>query len=126
MADGLRSTIFAPDIIDLTISGTNLSSDQSPPPMTFLALTVDTEGEYVPAYIAGCDTIGGNDIYVPAKSIEKGWDLKYIVFHELLHSAFCLPHIEGSALMNGQTFETISNEETEKLFLQHVQESGKI
>jgi len=87
---------------------------------------IHNEGEYIPAYIAGCATRGGNDIYIPAKSIEAGWDLKYIVFHELLHSAFCLPHIKGSLLMNGERFENISNEETEKLFLQHVQESGKI
>ena len=83
------------------------------------------EGEYVPAYMSGCATTGGHDIYIPAKSIEAGWDLKYIVFHELLHSAFCLPHLSGSQLMDGE-WHNISKEETEFLFLKHVKESGKI
>jgi hypothetical protein len=87
---------------------------------------IQYEGKLEPNVMGGCASRGGNDIYIPAKSITYG-DLymKYVVYHELLHSAFCLPHIPGSPLMDGE-YHKITSEEIDKWLLKHVKESGKI
>lgn len=86
---------------------------------------LEYEGKLIPNFLLGCATRGGNDIYIPAETIERGYDLKFVVYHELLHSAFCLQHIKGSPLMNGE-YSKISSDNIDKLFLEHAKESGRV
>lgn len=65
-------------------------------PKVFLAY----EGKYIPNNLLGCATMGGNDIYIPAKTLTSIYDLKEIVYHELLHSAFCVQHNTNSIIMH--------------------------
>lgn len=88
------------------------------------------EGKYVKAFMLGCASMGGNDIYIPADTITDGrYSVQKVVYHEILHSAFCVPHIEDSPLMcSSGSWEDhkLSPEEYDELFLKHAKESGKI
>lgn len=65
-------------------------------PAVFLAY----EGKYIENAFVGCATMGGNDIYIPASSLDGRFDVQGIVYHELLHSAFCMEHNPKSILMS--------------------------
>jgi len=58
------------------------------------------EGDFIPNLFVGCATMGGNDIYIPAKSLSGKYDVQGIVYHEILHSAFCMQHDPKTILMS--------------------------
>ena len=76
----------------------------------------------------GCATGYGTDtILIPAPTFETKYSLKHIVYHEILHAAYCVPHIKSSKLMNATISSTsLSDEVLDALFIEHVKESGKI
>jgi len=76
----------------------------------------------------GCATGYGTDtVLIPAPTFEKKYSLKHIVFHEILHAAYCVPHIESSPLMKPVIgLKPLPDEELNRLFIEHVKESGKI
>lgn len=65
---------------------------------------------------------GQRSLFIPARSIEEGYDLHYIVFHEILHAAFGIKHNERSPLMQTYYRNDLSPEEIDRLFLKHVRE----
>ena len=83
------------------------------------------ERDFVSDILLGCASFGGNDIYIPVKTIEQNYDLRTVVFHEILHSAFCIDHDNESPLM-GQSHKKMTPEDADKWFLKHVKDTGKI
>lgn len=86
---------------------------------------VGGEEKFLTNFLLGCATMGGNDIWIPAKTIESKYDLKYVVFHELLHSAFCVDHDSNSPLMNPE-YRQMTSDEMDNWLIKHIKESGKV
>jgi hypothetical protein len=91
-------------------------------PKVFIA----NEGRYEPSSMLGCATYGGNDIYIPARTITEGFNVKKTTYHEILHSAFCVGHDNNSLLMSGvwnPAGQKLSSEELDRLFIEHVKKA---
>ncbi len=71
----------------------------------------------------GMAKVGGNFIWVAARSIIDGYDLHELVFHELLHAIYSVPHIASSPLMSPTMgSKKLSTATIDKLFLKHIKE----
>jgi len=80
----------------------------------------------------GCATaMGSRVILIPASLFgEKAMTgiiyLRHIVFHELLHAIYCVHHDNSSPLMQPSLpKKKLSDEEMDKWYIKHVEESGK-
>lgn len=93
-------------------------------PTVFLAY----EGKYIPNHLLGCATLGGNDIYIPAETLSSEYDVLEIVYHELLHSAFCIDHDPKSIIMSpyGVRKGKYSPEQLDDELIKEVIKSGKV
>lgn len=91
-------------------------------PKVFLAY----EGKYIPNHLLGCATMGGNDIYIPAKTLSSEYDVQEIVYHELLHGAFCVNHDPKSIIMSpyGALKGKYSPEQLDEELIKEVIKSG--
>jgi len=93
-------------------------------PSVFLAY----EGKYIPNHLLGCATMGGNDLYIPAKTLSSEYDVQEIVYHELLHGAFCIGHDPKSIIMSpyGALKGKYSPEQLDDELIKEIIKSGKV
>ena len=88
----------------------------------------DLSPEKVLKGVMGAAEMGGNTIWIPATSITHGYDLQHIVYHELLHAAFDIPHIPSSKLMSATSDlkKFTSPDKLDDMFVKHLKEVGKV
>jgi hypothetical protein len=86
------------------------------------------EGKYVQNLFVGCASTGGNEIYIPANSLDGKYDVQGIVYHELLHSAFCMKHDPETVLMSPYVpaLGKYSPEQLDEELIKEVIKSGKV
>jgi len=74
----------------------------------------------------GTACLGTSEIWIPKDTLDSTYyNLKSIVFHEILHAAYCVPHIKSSPLMSAY-YAKMTDEDINKWFIKHVKESGKV
>jgi hypothetical protein len=73
--------------------------------------------------ILGLAQFGSGEIWIPARTIEEGYDLQEITYHEILHSAYNIGHIPESPIMNPYSAKGhyIPPEILDQIFVSHVQ-----
>ena len=75
----------------------------------------------------GCATgLGSRVILIPASTFGKYKQyLREIIFHELLHAIYCVPHDDNSPLMRPRLEKVpLSDTEMNEWYVKHVEESG--
>jgi len=70
--------------------------------------------------VLGTASMGNCVIWIPAKTLKMSAnDQRQIVFHELLHAAYGVKHIDSCPLM-GPYFKKMTKSQTDKLFVKYA------
>jgi len=73
----------------------------------------------------GLARMNDNIIWIPKDTIKNKWDLRFIVYHEILHAVFGIEHNKNCPLMNGIVpNKKMSKKELDKIFIKIVKKSG--
>ena len=73
--------------------------------------------------ILGKALIEDNTIWIPENSIKEGYDMRSIVYHELLHAVFGVPHADKDDLMSPY-HKKLTKEKADKLFIKWAKKYG--
>jgi hypothetical protein len=89
------------------------------------ARVVDKDpNEVIRKHSLGTATMGAKEIWIPEDCLSGMYQgyLRQVVFHEILHAAFSIPHDERSKLMGSAVGSTpLSKEVADALFVKHIQ-----
>lgn len=72
----------------------------------------------------GSAHMGSNSVSITADAVENGWNLKRIVYHEILHGVYSIGHVDGCPLMDPYTDKKeYDSDELDRLFKQYATEA---
>jgi hypothetical protein len=73
--------------------------------------------------IMGRALLKDNVIWIPKRSIEDKHDLRAIVYHEILHAVWAVPHNKNCPLMSPY-LQNLSKQQADKLFIKYAKKYG--
>jgi hypothetical protein len=73
--------------------------------------------------ILGRARMKDNVIWIPKKSLEDKYDLRSIVYHEILHAVYGVEHVNNCPLMSPYHMK-MSKSEADRLFKKYAKEYG--
>ena len=92
--------------------------------LPFITVRITEESRRNPS-VLGRARYNENIIWIPEKTIEEDWDLRSVVYHEILHTVFHVEHIEGDPLMGAVYQKPLSKREAQRLFKKHCPASKR-
>ena len=80
--------------------------------------------ENVDEWVLGLGRMKDNIIWIPKRTFE-GWDLRTIVFHEILHAVYGVEHVKGDKLMDIE-HNPLTKSEANRLFKKWAKKHGGV
>ena len=75
--------------------------------------------------LLGFATMGKNSVFIPEKTLSKEYNLKQIVFHEILHSWLRIEHDEKSKLMSAFLTAKMTDKQINSEFINFIKKALK-